>query len=384
MKMHCIPNPQLTHFLKREARAQNPSTDLDLSRIFCEILNRANDFVPSEAGSIFLDDPLVDRNRPDRRDLVLIACFGEMSGKLVGMRLPATRGIVGEVYRSGKPYCSSSPEKDPLFRGGPGRIIGFKTRSVVCAPLQVEGKTIGVIELLNHRLGKGYAESDLELLGIFAQTISASIVNAMDAQRSREMAKRDDLTGLYNDRYLHHTLAAVIGDALRTGEECGLIFLDLDHFKSINDNHGHLVGSRVLHEVGVMLRQILPGEAIPARYGGDEFVIVVPGAGRQELYWVAETVRKNIESKVFLEYPDPADVVNYPALRIRGVITCSVGIATLWSDVVPELGTGPFDPIASKNELMRKADKSMYRAKEAGRNQIVTCWSWSEESFEAY
>jgi diguanylate cyclase (GGDEF)-like protein len=239
--------------------------------------------------------------------------------------------------------------------------------------LVVDGRTIGVIELLNHIRSEGYSESDLELLGIFAQTISASILNAMDAQRSKEMAKRDDLTGLFNDRYLHHSMSGVVERSIETGEDCGLIFLDLDNFKSVNDDHGHLIGSRVLREVGMTLRQILPGPAIPARYGGDEFVIVVPGAGPQEIVWVAETVRQNIETTVFLEEADRDDPINYPALAIRGVITCSLGVACLRSDVLPTL-TRPEDAIAAKNELLRTADRCMYEAKESGRNRTVTAW----------
>jgi diguanylate cyclase (GGDEF)-like protein len=376
MMMHCITNPELSHFLKREQRS-SPTYDLDLASIFRDILNRANDFVPSEAGSIFLADPVIG-DIPRSRELVVIACFGEKSPELVGMGLFADTGIVGHVYQSGRAYISSSPQRDPLFYQGLDGSSGFTTRSVVCAPVKVGGETIGVIELLNHTGGRGYTQRDLKLLEIFAQTISASIANAIEAQRSKEMAKRDDLTGLYNDRYLHHSLSEIVTSALAASDDCGLIFLDLDNFKSINDHHGHLIGSRVLAEVGMMLRQILPGESVAARYGGDEFVIVFPGAGRQELYWVAETVRQNIETKVFLESADPVDPVNYPALCIQGVITCSIGLATLCSDVLSELVDNDTDPISAKNELMRKADTCMYQAKELGRNRTVT--SWNQES----
>jgi diguanylate cyclase (GGDEF)-like protein len=374
MRIHCIENPELSHFLKRERRGSSSTDDIDLSAIFRDILERANDFLPSEAGSIFLADPVMEKDDPAAGELVVIACFGDKAPQLLGLGLFADTGIAGHVYVRGEAYISSRPKEDPLFFHGLDSTFGFTTRSVVCVPLKVEGHTIGVIELVNHRSGEGYSSRDLQLLQIFAQTISASIVNAIDAQRSRELAKRDDLTGLYNDRLLHHGLSKTIEESLEQGVDCGLIFLDLDHFKNINDHHGHLIGSRVLREIGATLRQILPGQSIPARYGGDEFVIVVPGASRQEVVWVAETVRKNIESAVFLEEPDPTDPINYPALKIQGVITCSIGIATLQSDVLPELGEHP-DLAAAKNELMRKADASMYRAKEGGRNRIIASWS---------
>lgn len=373
MKTHCISNPEIAAFLKREARSTEPY-ELDLSGIFCDLLSRANDFVPSEAGSIFIDDQTGSEVERPCVELVLIACFGEASDRLVGSRLASTRGIVGHVYGTGRSYLSANPQADPLFFSGFDGASRFRTRSLVCAPLIVEGQVIGVIELINRLGGRSFDQRDLMLLEIFAQTISVSVANAIDAYRSKEISKRDDLTGLYNDRFLHHSLEVIIEQAMASGQDVGLLFLDLDKFKSVNDVHGHLAGSRVLSEVGAMLRQILPGGAIGARYGGDEFIIVLPGASPQESFWVAETIRKNLESFVFLREADRRDPVNYPALHIKEVITCSIGVATLRSDVLSLLGPG-IHPVAAKNELLRKADGCMYLAKQRSRNRTVTAWS---------
>jgi diguanylate cyclase (GGDEF)-like protein len=355
------------HFLKREQRP-GATYDLDLNQTFRSILTCADDFVPSEAGSIFLDDPVVKRRRPDHTELVLVACFGPQAGSLVGLRLPVGRGIVGHVYLTGEPYTCRNPSQDPHFYNEIDGISQFKTRSVICAPLRVEREVIGVIELLNHKQTQGYGLEDQQLLSVFAQTISASILNAIEAQKSSEMAKRDDLTGLYNDRYLHYTLTRAVADSIHSSSDCGLVFMDLDHFKGINDRHGHMAGSRVLAEMGALLRQILPGHAVPSRYGGDEFVIVLPGSGPQETYWVAETVRQNIERHVFLGSPDPQDPEHMPALGIAGVITASVGIATI-SQVAAAAES--HDTATVKNELVRAADAAMYAAKEAGKNRTV-------------
>jgi diguanylate cyclase (GGDEF)-like protein len=371
--VRCITSAKLAHFLKRE---QRPSTvaDLDLNRIFRELLHRANDFLPSEAGTIYLDDPL-DTDRDGKRlSLVVIAGFGPKSDDLMEERFSASKGVIGEVYRTGSPYSCSEPLADPIFRSGPGLRIGFTINSVVSAPLKIEDRTIGVIELLNHSGGDGYSVADLDLLEIFAQTISLSVVNAIDAQRAKEIAKRDELTELYNDRYLHSSLSRIIDEAVAHGSECGIIFLDLDHFKEVNDTHGHLVGSQLLAEVGATLKQIIPGEGLAARYGGDEFVIALPGAGRQETYWVAETIRQNIADRSFVVNADPEDSEGGRTLSIEGVVTCSIGIATLQSDIMPEVNAANGDSRKAKDQLIRKADTCMYAAKELGRNQTVPYW----------
>jgi diguanylate cyclase (GGDEF)-like protein len=371
--VRCVSSAKLAHFLKREQRSSTVA-DLDLNRIFRELLHRANDFLPSEAGTIYLDDPLDTDDKGNRLSLVVIAGFGPKSDDLMEERFSSRKGIIGEVYRTGRPYSSSEPLADPIFRSGPGLRIGFNIDSVVGAPIEAEGRTIGVIELINHSSGSGYSEADLSLLGIFAQTISLSVVNAIDAQRAKEIAKRDELTELYNDRYLHGSLSKIIDDSVANGSECGIIFLDLDHFKEVNDTHGHLVGSQLLSEVGATLKQIIPGEGLAARYGGDEFVIALPGAGRQETFWVAETIRQNIADRAFVVSADPESSDGAPSLVIEGVVTCSIGIATLQSDIMPELSAENGNSMNAKDQLLRKADTCMYAAKELGRNRTVPYW----------
>ena len=376
-RIRCVNSAKLAHFLKREPRSDS-ATDFDLNRIFRELLRRAIDFLPSDAGAIYLDDPLDTADGAKKRSLVVIASFGPKGKDLIEERFDTHNGIIGEVYRTGLPYSSSDPFADPIFRSGPGLRIGYSINSVVCAPLEVDGRTIGVIELLNHSGGQGYSEADIALLGVFARTISLSIVNAIDAQRSKEIAKRDELTELYTDRYLHSRLSQIVDRAISECTECAIIFIDLDRFKEVNDTHGHLTGSRLLREVGATIRQIIPGNGLAARYGGDEFVIALPGAGRQECFWVAETIRQNIAETAFVVTPDPVNPDTGPGVRKEVGVTCSIGIATLQSDVVPELTAGG-DAVAAKDELLRMADACVYAAKELGRNRTVPHWELNRE-----
>ena len=374
MKTHSISNLELIHLLKPKEPVNPPTFELNLSSVFCDILQRANDFVPSEAGSIFLREQIEDSDEgaePGEPMLVVAACFGDHASDLVGARLPAQRGIAGHVFHTGMAYTSAAPSQDQRFFNLFDRVTGFSTRSIVCLPLTVDRYVVGVLQLINRCDGQTFSSRELQLLEIFAQTISVSVANAVEAQRAREMARRDDLTRLYNDRYMHYRLTTVLEESLVGGHDCGIIFLDLDEFKRVNDSYGHLAGSRVLREIGDILRQVLPGPSIAARYGGDEFVIILPESSHQEVFWVAETVRKTIEDHVFLARPDLVDPVNYPALSISQVLTCSLGLATLRHDLIPLFGGRPLQAVAAKNEILRVADTRMYRAKERGKNLTV-------------
>lgn len=324
--------------------------------------------MPSEAGTIFIRDATTEAEA----ELVVAASFGEGGGGLIGERLGIEERIAGYVFEEGQAYVSSTPSSDMLGLSAGEDETPRSAGTVVALPLTVQQQVVGVLELLKNRGGEAFDERELELLELFAHTISVSIANAVEAQRSKEMARRDELTHLFNDRYLHHVLTRLLATALAEDLDCGLLFLDLDRFKTINDNFGHLIGSRVLREIGDLLRQVLPGPAVPARYGGDEFVVILPESSKQEVFWVAETIRKSVETHVFLEHPDPRDPINYPGLAIDSV-TCSVGLSTLRGDApVFYNSEREIAPLEAKNELIRLADTRMYRAKELGRNRTMS------------
>jgi len=367
----CVENEDFRGFLDRKRRPGGPSYEVDLRAVFSNILEKANDFVPSGAGSIFLDEPAHKGDDRSCNSLVFVAAFGESARELVGRRHPSGKGIVGKVYQTGVSYRSDAPRDDASFNSEIDEATDYVTTSLICVPLRIEGEVVGVIELIN-RLGRScFTQVDLELLEIFAQTISTSLTNALDAARAKELARRDDLSGLYNDRYFHDQLSVVLRDCLEGSMDCGLLFLDLDHFKSVNDTHGHLSGSRVLKEIGGILRDLCPPPSIAARYGGDEFVVICPGAGPEQVRQHAERIRSTIAEHVFLAEPDPFDPDGLPACNVAGIISCSVGTACLRTDVRPGDGltTGQLSKL--KTAMLRVADTRMYRAKDLGRNQVV-------------
>jgi diguanylate cyclase (GGDEF)-like protein len=363
VQFHSLEAPDLERFLERHKASFSLRSEIDLDHILREILRKANEFVPAEAGSILLDDPFRKMASRSENDLVFIATFGSGSENLVGQRLSAGAGIVGRVYQTGAPYLSRDVSGDEFFFPGIDQQLGYKTDSVVCVPIYIGKNVCGVLELINRSDGRVFTDRDMTLLEIFAGYTSFTLQNALDAKRAQELAKRDDLTGLFNDRWLHVRLNEVLVDAARTGRPAVLIFMDLDYFKTVNDAHGHLAGSQVLREIGFILKRIVTHEgAITARYGGDEFVIVLPNATLEDGVALAEALKEAIVENTFL---DRDYGYGMPALHLSNVLSASFGVA----DYVP--GESATPPDAGKNDLIKRADAAMYVAKSQGKGRIV-------------
>jgi diguanylate cyclase (GGDEF)-like protein len=276
MRINIASKEILAKILERKKRDVS-SEDVDLSAMLGEILKWANRFVPSQSGSILLDDPTLNHRKEKRGYLYFVACFGKGSSSLVDTSLPVTVGVVGKTYTSGNAYISRKAAEDTLFYPAIDKKTKFHTRSIICAPIEIKDVTIGVIELLNRQGMINYDDRDLTLLKIFAEYTSTLIQNSLDAKRFAELSIRDNLTGLHNDRHFYDILSKTISRSLRYKRDVSLLFMDLDYFKTINDTYGHLAGSSVLTELGQMITDKLHGTgAIASRYGGDEFVIIFP------------------------------------------------------------------------------------------------------------
>jgi diguanylate cyclase (GGDEF)-like protein len=371
IQFHSLEIPQLERFLERQKSGLSLQRDIDLDLVLRQILQKANEFVPSESGSILLDDPFRKVASRRENELVFIATFGDSSRDLIGQRLSAQYGIVGQVYQNGSPYVSENVQSDDHFYGEIDEKLGHKTHSVVCVPIYIGKHVCGVLELINKAGGGTFTERDKTLLEIFAGYTSFMLQNALDAKRAHELAKRDDLTGLFNDRWFHVRLTELLADARVNGRTAVLIFMDLDQFKVINDCHGHLAGSQVLREVGFILKRIVrTHDATVARYGGDEFVMILPDASLEDGMAMCEEIRRTIEATTFL---DREWGFSMPALRLGGILTASLGIAEYRA--VP----GATQSVEQeKNDLLRRADAAMYRAKSAGKNQVVVSRAGSE------
>jgi diguanylate cyclase (GGDEF)-like protein len=350
---------EISRFFVRARRGDQDTMrwDVRLDGALREILERANEFVPSESGGILLDDPRAKLAGAPAPRLTFIAAFGPGRESMLGVRVPSDRGFAGQIYRSGQPLQTDHVEVDDPIRGVAPQ--GSSIRTLVGVPVIVGESICGVLALSNRRSGGAYTPRDRELLRIFAAYMSSSIQNALDAIRARAQARIDDLTGLFNSRYFHTRLDDEIARADRDGTDLSVMFIDLDHFKEVNDRFGHLAGSWTLQKVAQLLQENAPAAAVLARYGGDEFVIILPGANLPRALTTGESMRNAIGEASFFE-PSTEET---PAAIPR--VTASIGVASYRDHLAPG-GTQR----RRENIFLKLADSAMYRAKANGRNRV--------------
>jgi diguanylate cyclase (GGDEF)-like protein len=358
-----LPSAQLEDHLDRRRLGTFGLPKPDPAAFLSEILTQARAFVPSQAGSVLMDRPGMRGMAPAETELVFVAVFGPSAEQLLGRTMRARHGVVGHVYCHGESYRLADPGADPVFYDEFDLQSDFTTSGAIAVPIRIEHTVCGVLELIN-RIDGQFSAQDLDLLEIFGTTTSAFIENLLDARRASEMARRDDLTGLANDRFFHHRLTEELIRADLTEQSVALLFLDLDNFKEVNDTLGHLAGSQVLKEFGLLLDQTVDhARATVARYGGDEFVIILPDADLGVARAIGERICERLRHASFLR--GNFDWSQGP-VRLPHRLTASVGVAA-YPHNLPRGGSTDL----RKNLLMRAADQAMYAAKARGKDQVI-------------
>jgi diguanylate cyclase (GGDEF)-like protein len=210
-------------------------------------------------------------------------------------------------------------------------------------PILAEGERMGVLAVWAEP--PAVRESLLTLAGTLA---AVALMGLRQQQRQLALSNTDGLTGLANHRYFQQQLGIAIGQSYLDGEPMALILLDIDHFKSVNDTYGHLVGDQVLREIAGVLRRELPPDGLAARYGGEELAIMLRGDSARDALSIAERLRVAIAGTDFVD----------PSTGSRLRVTVSLGVAYY------ELGQG-------KNRLIARADEALYTSKREGRNRVT-------------
>jgi diguanylate cyclase (GGDEF)-like protein len=273
----------------------------------------------------------------------------EVRGRFADRRLPLDgSSLAGYVASTGE--VLNIPDAYAIPAGAPYRLDArwdrdnqYESRSVLTVPmLERPGQVLGVLQVINATDAAGdivtfTAESE-EIAALLAAYTSAAVRNVQLAAHSLN----DHLTGAFNRRYVTMRLDEEISRTKRTGEPLSLAFIDIDHFKAINDQHGHPAGDAVIRAVAQLLINQSRAYTVVARYGGDEFAIVLPSTTKEGAIGYGERMMRIVRSYPFA----------------TGPVTLSIGIATLPGDA------------DGRDDLIAAADRSLYRAKQEGRNRV--------------
>ena len=314
----------------------------ELESVLQLIMEKVQARIEANNWSLLLKDPVTGSLR-------FSIAWGLDQDKVSRVTLAPGEGVAGVAAASGEALFVEDVNKDPRFSPRVDGMTGFKTRSVVCLPLVYEDQVLGVIEVANLADFQGFIKGKIPYLKVLADYAAIAINNANIIAELHRMTITDSLTTLYNDRFLYTHLHHELELARDSKTPYSLVFLDLDNFKTVVDTHGHLAGSQTLKLFGGFIRQKLDPKNPIVRFGGDEYVILLPGVARAQAVEIVENLQLALAGEMFT----PCD-----GARFR--LSASFGIASFPADA------------GDLRELLARADEAMYRAKRGGKGRIAT------------
>jgi diguanylate cyclase (GGDEF)-like protein len=307
-------------------------SDLDPGILLARIAELICQLIDAKACSVMLLDA-------DRKRLLAKAAYGLRTERMHSLSFRIGEGVAGWVVERGEPALISDVTQDPRFVTLPENQTPIA--SMLCVPLLARTERVGVVTATSERPG-AFDANHLELVRFIATTIALDVENV----RLHRVAVTDPLTGAYNREFLMARLPQEIEAALERDRSLSVAMIDVDHFKHVNDQYGHGIGDVVLAEVARRLRSAIRAGDLLVRYGGEEFLAVLPKADAGRAWEVGERMRQRVCERAF-------DVGDGLALLLR----ISVGIAQ-W-----RMGENMAD-------LIERADVALYGAKDRGRNRV--------------
>jgi diguanylate cyclase (GGDEF)-like protein len=317
------------------ARSLNSSLDLDT--ILRTILDQMERIVAADMWTLLMLDE-------SRMELYYAIAAGGGESALRDLRVKFGEGIAGWVAENGETLIvPESEEDDPRLEQ---TIAGKRmVRSAIAMPLRGRKGVQGVIEILNPRASQ-MSDYTIAFLHILCDHAAIAIENARAVARIQQLTITDDATGLFNVRHLYHVLEKELDRSRETGQPVSLAFIDLDRFKSVNDVHGHLIGSELLGRVGARLKDLARPKDMCFRYGGDEFVVMMPETSAIDALTVATSIHQQLVHTHFRM-----------SNGLELSASASVGLATC-------------PPENAVHAIIGTADARMYNVKSNGRGKV--------------
>lgn len=318
--------------------AKNLNGRLSVEEILGVVLKEARRVVSYNTGVIYLWTE-------ERGVFTAAAAAGSHAEHLRSSSIPKGEGFFGQTMENRNPEIIFDARTDPRIKKEPGLPQVY--RSFLVIPLLAEKETLGVL-ILSDKRPLAFDEHHLHTLSIIGGQAAVAVMNALLVRRLERSADLDVLTGIYNQRYFYQQIDLEYHRARDSGQPLGLVMLDVDSFKGINDRFGHQAGDAVLCELARLIKDTVGGKGLVARSGGEEFILALPGLDEESCLDLAGEIRQTVCEHYFQVDGLPRQV------RV------SLGVAVFPVHALDVAG------------LIKKADQALDKAKEAGKNRVFS------------